>query len=378
MKRLLPIFLAAALVLTSCNADPAEIEKRNKELDQVEQEVLKTREQLLLRVKNLREKLENLIEKVQASLSKRIEDGEDAVMLRLSRELADISPRIHQGFDQTSIYLDQQVPECRKLADEAFSQLGDTRDAIAAKIAQAAQNGDRKMADLMTVYDTEVERVMEKARKAEAAIHTIDDVMDKAGQLLTVVDNASASLPLLDEQYTRMEQMQLDLMEAIKQRATDENSLKIIEDEHLRDIVLYAESLLSKMEDNKSEIQGFMYDSDNLIAQIEDLGAFIEGDIVDGVGGVLADARDAYEWAADLLDFFESTDPAEYYDSIDEALNEADEIYDNIQSYMDELESDMNDLLSGLFDTDSVIDEFRAECSDSYFEAYAEYEKIPL
>ena len=376
MKRILPIFLTALLAFSSCEVDPQEFDKRNKELDLLEQEVLKTREELLLRVKNLRTTLEDLIAEVQASLLKRVEDGENAVLVRMSREITDITPRIQKGFAKVSAYIDQQKSQCYDYSDNAFSDLGKTRDAIAAKVAQAAEEGDYRMATLLSSYDKEVERVMSKAQRAQAAIHTLDDAMGKAGQLVSLVENASTKLIDLDSRYTEMEQMQLDLMEAIKERTTDENSLKVIQDEHLRDLLLYAESLLGRMEDNKTDIQGFQDEADDVLSQIEDLESFIENDIIDGVGGALADARDAYEQAADILDFFEDISPSDMYEEVDDAISEANEAYDNIIAYMDEVEDAMDDFLSYLFDTDLAIDDYRMGCSDEYHEAENKYDEL--
>ena len=376
MKRILPIFLTALLAFSSCEVDPQEFDKRNKELDLLEQEVLKTREELLLRVKNLRTTLEDLIAEVQASLLKSVEDGENAVLVRMSREITYITPRIQKGFAKVSAYIDQQKSQCYDYSDNAFSDLGKTRDAIAAKVAQAAEEGDYRMATLLSSYDKEVERVMSKAQRAQAAIHTLDDAMGKAGQLVSLVENASTKLIDLDSRYTEMEQMQLDLMEAIKERTTDENSLKVIQDEHLRDLLLYAESLLGRMEDNKTDIQGFQDEADDVLSQIEDLESFIENDIIDGVGGALADARDAYEQAADILDFFEDISPSDMYEEVDDAISEANEAYDNIIAYMDEVEDAMDDFLSYLFDTDLAIDDYRMGCSDEYHEAENKYDEL--
>lgn len=376
MKRILTLLLTAVLAFSSCEVDPLEFDRRDQELDQLEQEVLKTREALLLRIKNLREKLENLIAEVEASLLKRVEDGENAVMVRLSREIASISPRIQTGFAQVSAYLDEEMPLCYEYANNAFSDLEKTRDAIALKVAQAAEEGDLKLAALLESYDKEVERVMAKAEKAEAAMHTLDDAMEKAGQLVSIVERASTALSQLDSRYTEMEQMQLSLMEAIKERTMDENSLQFIEDEHLRDLLLYAESLLTQMEDNKSDIQGFLDDADDLLTQMEDLESFIENDVIDDVGGAIANALDAYEQAADLLDFFESLSPSDLYDSVDDAINEANDAYDDIIAYMDEVEFKMNDFHSFLFDTDSVIDDWCDECSSEYSSISDLYDEI--
>ena len=379
MKRLLPIFFTSLLLVCSCGKDAsfqAELDKRNQELDQIEQEVLATREKLLLRIKLLREKLETLIEDVQASLLKRVEDGEDAVMLHLSHEISAISSRIQGGFAQVSAYLDEQKPLCLAYTNDAIADLGKTRDAIAQKIAQATEENDRKLAALLETYDKEVERVMAKARKAQASIQTLDNTMAKAQSLISIVENASATLTSLDSKYTQMEQMQLSLMEAVQERITDDGSLRLIEDEHMRDLLLYAESLISDMEDYKSDIQDYLDESDDLLSQLEDLESFIESDVIDGAGATIADAQDAYESALDLLDFFESTDPSDMYAMINEALDEASASYDNVISYLNELEETTAQYHENLFDTIDAMEDYVSWANDTYHDCQALYDEI--
>lgn len=379
MRRNLLIATGLLLLMGGCSQDPSVLEQidlRNKELDAIEKSTRESREALLARITALRTKMDGLIEEVKASLLKKIEEGENSVMARLSREADALAPEITAAFAKFTKYMDEQGAQCSEDISKTFAQLDKAKDALATKIEAAAINGDYKLQSLLESYAKEADRVIEKAKKAAASVQALEELLDQADAITTRVNSASALIADLDSKYRAMEESQLRLMEAVKEKTSDISSLEAIEDEHLRDLLQQAESLIDEMQDHRDRIESSTGEADNIISEMEDLLGYIQDDVIDGVGASMSDAADSYDRACELLEYFESFDISEYYDLIDEAFSGAEASYDDACEMMDELESRIADANSDLDDSIDGCQQCCERCQEYYDDAYDFYDEI--
>lgn len=367
------------ILLGGCSADPAvqeQIDLRSKELDAIEKANKTTREALLGRIEALRTKMDGLIVEVRQSLMKKIEEGENGVMARLSREAEAMAPRITEGFAKVGKYMAENSVQCYDYIDKAFGQLDDARDALASRIEAAAQDGDFRLQALLESYAKEADRVVAKASKAAASVKALDDLLAQADEMSSKINAAAAVIGGLDEKYRAMEESQLKLMEAVKEKTSDISSLQAIEDEHLRELLQNAESLIDEIQDHKDRIESSLSESENIVSEMEDLLGFIEDDVIDGVGATMGDASDSYANACELLDYFESFDISEYYDMIDEAFSAAEASYDDAVEVMDDLESQISQAYSDISDSLNACESNSQMCQDCYNDSQALYDDI--
>ena len=367
------------ILLGGCSADPAvqeQIDLRSKELDAIEKANKTTREALLGRIEALRAKMDGLIVEVRQSLMKKIEEGENGVMARLSREAEAMAPRITEGFAKVGKYMAENSVQCYDYIDKAFGQLDDARDVLASKIEAAAKDGDFRLQALLESYAKEADRVVAKASKAAASVKALDDLLAQADEMSSKINAAAAVIGGLDEKYRAMEESQLKLMEAVKEKTSDISSLQAIEDEHLRELLQNAESLIDEIQDHKDRIESSLGESENIVSEMEDLLGFIEDDVIDGVGATMSDASDSYANACELLDYFESFDISEYYDMIDEAFSAAEASYDDAVELMDDLESQISQAYSDISDSLNACESNSQVCQDCYNDSQALYDDI--
>lgn len=367
------------ILLGGCSADPAvqeQIDLRSKELDAIEKANKTTLEALLGRIEALRAKMDGLIGEVRQSLMKKIEEGENGVMARLSREAEAIAPRITEGFAKVGKYMAENSVHCYDYIDKAFGQLDDARDVLASRIEAAAKDGDFRLQALLESYAKEADRVVAKASKAAASVKALDDLLAQADEMSSKINAAAAVIGGLDEKYRAMEESQLKLMEAVKEKTSDISSLQAIEDEHLRELLQNAESLIDEIQDHKDRIESSLGESENIVSEMEDLLGFIEDDVIDGVGATMSDASDSYANACELLDYFESFDISEYYDMIDEAFSAAEASYDDAVELMDDLESQISQAYSDISDSLNACESNSQVCQDCYNDSQALYDDI--
>lgn len=366
--RFLPLIpvLGAMLLLASCSpVTRADIDLRNQELDKLEQRDQEIRAQLLQRITELRKKLETMIVDVEESLHRRIEDGGHAILVRLQKETAALSSRINAGFDSIRAYMNSKTATCLQDMDKAFNSLTSTRKKIQSKITAAHAEGNRDLEKLLKQYESDVARVLSNGQRAQASIQSLEASIAKAEQLRTLVDGEI--LQKLDEEYGKMEESQLKLMEAVRERTSDVSSLQVIEDDHLRDLLLQAELLLFDMEQNRDAVESLLGDSENVVSKLTDLTFFIESDILDGAGQAVEDAYDAYSAVADLADFFDSFDISEYTGMISDAMDRAGVHYD-------EARGAGANLVGELETATDWINENIGEFYNRYDEVHSDYE----
>ena len=382
MKRkiILLFVLASALLLafSSCTKDGSlqdQIDRRSKELDQLEARDKEIREQLLQRITDLRSKLEKLIDEVEESLNQRIADGENTVMKQISDRFGDMAGRIEAGFATLNSYMETQYADSNRYLAGTFSSLETAKEKIREQAAAALADGDYRLASLMTTYEQDVERTIVRAKQAELSIKGLESSLAKAESLRDLLNNGKTDLDRLDNAYGEMEQAQMDLMRAVAEKTTDVSSLEAIQNEVLRGYLMKAASLLDDMESVKDDVRNTLGESEDLLSEMEDLLSFIDNDIINGVGAAVGDLESSYENAMDILDWLSSIDPSEYYDMVNEAnaevatnLQNAEEAIENLDEVINSIAGESSSLSSDIESNVGIVEGFIEEARNSYDE----------